>query len=157
MTDDTDTTSNAERETVEQSVPITVREIMTERVIYLREEDTLDIIAKGMERYNLRHLPVVEDDVLLGIVSHRDLLSLAVSSLEQLTPEGEERQSQIGEHVFVSSIMTRDVVTIGPDTPIWEAARIIVENKFGCLPVVNDDGKLIGIVTEHDFLKTMAH
>ena len=141
---------------IERDVPITVREIMTQRVIYLREEDTLAIIAKGMQRYNLRHLPVVENDRLLGIVSHRDLLALAVSSLERITPEGEARQTEIDEHVLVSSIMTRDPVTISPDTPIWEAARIMVENKFGCLPVVNDDGRLVGIVSEHDLLKTLA-
>jgi CBS domain-containing protein len=52
--------------------------------------------------------------------------------------------------------MTRDPDTVSPDTPVWEAAKIIVESKFGCLPVVNEDGYLVGIVTEHDFVKTIA-
>ena len=138
-------------------VAITVADIMTTGVIYLREEDNLAIISKGMERYNLRHLPVVSDNKLIGIVTHRDLLRLAVSSVELDTPEGKNRQEKLDEGTFVATIMTRDPITVGPDTPIWEAVRIIIDNKFGCLPVVDEDGKLMGIVTEHDFLKTLAH
>ncbi len=141
----------------EQNVAITVADIMTRRVIYLREEDNLTIISKGMERYNLRHLPVVSDDKLMGIVTHRDLLRLALSSLETSTPEGKIKQEMLDEGTFVATIMTRDPLTVSPDTPIWKAAKIILENKFGCLPVVEEDGKLVGIVTEHDFLKTLAH
>ncbi len=141
----------------EKKVAITVADIMTKRVIYLREEDNLTIIAKGMERYNLRHLPVVSEDNLMGIVTHRDLLRLAVSSIETNTPEGKIKQETLDESTFVATVMTRDPVTVSPDTPIWEAARIIIDNKFGCLPVVDEDCKLVGIVTEHDFLKTLAH
>ncbi len=135
----------------------TVADIMTKRVIYIREEDNLTIISKGMERYNLRHLPVVSNDNLLGIISHRDLLRLAVSSIEANTPEGKARQETLDENTFVVTVMTRDPVTVSPDTPIWKAAKIIVDNKFGCLPVIDEDYKIVGIVTEHDFLKTLAH
>ena len=138
-------------------VPITVANIMTERVIYLREEDNLAIISKGMERYNLRHLPVVSNDKLKGIISHRDLLRLAVSSIEAGTHEGKAKQDTFDENTFVAAVMTRDPVTVSPDTPIWEAAKIIVESKFGCLPVVDENRNLVGIVTEHDFVKTIAH
>ncbi|MCP4678959.1 MAG: CBS domain-containing protein [Deltaproteobacteria bacterium] len=141
----------------EKKVTITVADIMTKRVIYLREEDNLTIISKGMERYNLRHLPVVSDDKLMGIVTHRDLLRLAVSSIETSTPEGKMKQEKLDESTFVASVMTQNPVTVSPDTPIWEAARIIIDNKFGCLPVIDKDSKLVGIVTEHDFLKTLAH
>ncbi len=145
---------NTERE---EEVAITVADIMSERVIYLREEDNLAIVSKGMDRYNLRHLPVVSDDKIVGIISHRDLLRLAVSSIEADTPKGLSKQKALDENTFVASVMTRDPVTVSPDTPIWEAAKIIIDNKFGCLPVVDEDCKLVGIVTEHDFLKTLAH
>ncbi|MCP4600446.1 MAG: CBS domain-containing protein [Proteobacteria bacterium] len=141
----------------EREVTNTVADIMTERVIYVREEDNLTIISKGMERYNLRHLPVVSNDKLLGLISHRDLLRLAVSSIETDTPEGKARQERFDENTFVATVMTRDPVTVSPDTPIREAAKIIVDNKFGCLPVIDEDCKLVGIVTEHDFLKTFTH
>ncbi len=140
----------------EKKVPITVADIMTERVIYLREEDNLTIISEGMQRYHLRHLPVVSGDRLIGIISHRDLLRLAVSSIEVNTPEGKVRQETIDKKTFVATVMTRDPVTVSPDTPIWEAAEIIVNNKFGCLPVVDEDSNLVGIVTEHDFVKTLT-
>jgi CBS domain-containing protein len=71
------------------NVPITVADIMTERVIYLKEEDTLDTITKGMERYDLRYIPVVSveggRERLLGIISHRDLLRIAISSIHAET------------------------------------------------------------------------
>ncbi len=145
---------NTERE---GKVAITVADIMTKRVIYLREEDNLTIISEGMERYNLRHLPVVSEDKLIGIISHRDLLRLAVSSIEANTPEGKARQETLNENTFVATVMTRNPVTVTPNTPIWGAARIIVDSKFGCLPVIDEDCRLVGIVTEHDFLKTLAH
>jgi CBS domain-containing membrane protein len=153
VTPETEASMNEDRNT---EVPITVANIMTERVIYLREEDNLGIISKGMERYNLRHLPVVSNDKLVGIISHRDLLRLAVSSIEAGTLTGQAKQDAFDESTFVASVMTRDPVSVSPDTPIWEAAKIIVESKFGCLPVVDEDHNLVGIVTEHDFVKTIA-
>jgi CBS domain-containing protein len=137
-------------------IPITIGDIMTTNVIFLNEDDNLTRIAQGMGRYNLRHLPVVAGDQLVGIVSHRDVLRVAVSSLEAETLDGKVKQQTFDEKTLVRDIMTSDPVTVRPDTPLWDAARIIVTNKFGCLPVVDDNGKLIGIVTEHDLLKTIA-
>ena len=74
-----------------------VAEIMTKRVICLHEEDNLEIISQGMERYNLRHLPVISDDKLIGLISHRDLLRLAVSSVTAESPDGKLRQQKINE------------------------------------------------------------
>ncbi|MCP4602347.1 MAG: CBS domain-containing protein [Proteobacteria bacterium] len=134
----------------------TVEDIMVKRVIYLREEDNLSIIAKGMDRYNLRHLPVVTDDKLIGLVSHRDLLRLAVSSQLANTPEGQSRQKRLNENTFVAEVMTRNPTVVSPELPIGQAARIMIDNKFGCLPVVDENEKLVGIITEHDLLKLLA-
>ncbi len=134
----------------------TVADIMTARVIFIREEDNLTSISKGMDRYHLRHLPVVSEGKLMGIVSHRDLLRLAVGSFEADTPEGKAKQQAVNENTFVAAIMTRDPVTVTPGTSIKDAAKIIVESKFGCLPVVEEDNILVGIVTEHDFVKLLA-
>ncbi len=140
----------------EKEVPITIADIMTEDIVCLREDDNITTISEGMDRYNLRHLLVVREENLVGIVSHRDLLRLAVSSLEANTPEGRAKQDSLNQNTLVAAVMTRDPVTVRPDTPIWEAAKIMVESKFGCLPVVDRDDNVAGIVTEHDFLKILA-
>lgn len=62
-------------------------------------------------------------------------------------------QRRIFVTVPVVEAMHRDVVTVGPDETVAAAARTLLDNKWGCLPVVNDDGDLLGIVTEADFLR----
>ena len=132
-----------------------VSEIMTEDVITLLEEDDLLQIDRGMEQYQLRHLPVVDGRKLVGLVTHRDLLRISASSLQPPQVAAildEEAKSQ----TFVRSVMTRNVQTVTPDTQLSEAVRLLVEGRFGCLPVVDAEGDLVGIVTEHDMLKLLA-
>ena len=132
-----------------------VADIMTRRVICLHEEDNLKDIPRGMEKFSLRHLPVISDDKLVGLITHRDVLRLAVGPLNAETMAGKRRQKQIDENTFVAQVMTKNPKTVSPDTSIRDALKILVENKFGCLPVVEEDGRLVGIVTEIDFLKLM--
>lgn len=125
-----------------------VADIMTSPVITLSEEDNLRSIREGMEKFHLRHLPVVDGEKLVGLITHRDILRLVSAELD---PGAKVRAGGV-EDTFVSSVMTRDPATCTPDTPIAEAARLMYENKFGCLPVVDDEGNLVGIVTENDML-----
>ncbi len=132
-----------------------VEDIMTRRVVSVREEDNMQSIREGMEAFGLRHIPVVDGKKLVGLLSHRDMLRFSES---QHAPE-RLRQSideQRAERTFVASVMTRDLETVRPDTPIPEAAQRLVKHKFGCLPVTTEDGTLVGIVTEHDFLKVLV-
>jgi CBS domain-containing protein len=136
--------------------PKVVADIMTKDVLFLNEEDNLSQIGQTMERFSLRHLPVVDGRRLVGLVTHRDVLRLAVSELYDDDQARQERQRRLGENTFVAKIMTRRPRTVFPETPIVEAAEILVESKFGCLPVVDSSGDLVGIVTEHDFLKLLV-
>jgi CBS domain-containing protein len=88
----------------------------------------------------------VEDDQhrLVGLVTHRTLLRLL--SRGRIAP---------GDAVPVSEIMHREVVTVAPDTPTLEAVALMKEHRIGCLPVVEADGRLVGMITDRDFL-TMA-
>ena len=122
----------------------TVADIMTRRVIFLREEDNLSRIVEGMEHFGLRHLPVLDGDRLVGMITHRDMLKILSAT---------ERRE---ETTFVASVMTRDPIAVGPETTIAEAARLLLKARFGCLPVVDANRNVIGIVTEHDFLKILA-
>lgn len=132
--------------------PKRVADIMTRDPMVLREEDNLSHIAEDMDRYQLRHLPVVDDGRLVGLVSHRDILRYTVSALES-TGADAARNERLQQDTFVAEIMTRDVATVKPDSPVTDAARILLEGKFGCVPVVDADGKLHGIVSEHDLLR----
>jgi CBS domain-containing protein len=129
---------------------------MTRDVLFLREEDNLADIAKGMERFNLRHLPVVDGSRLVGLITHSDVLRLAISELSTEPAARQERQRLLAENTFVAKVMTRSPLTVKPQTPIIDAGEILVRTKFGCLPVVDDEGKLVGIVTEHDFMKLLV-
>jgi len=118
----------------------TVSQFMTTDLFTVRPDDIVDFAASLMEWRYLRHVPV-EDDAghLLGLISHRQLLALVA------------RRGQSETITTVRDIMRPDPVTIAPSATTVEAIRVMREKRLGCLPVV-DDGKLVGIVTEHDLI-----
>ncbi|MBX3249222.1 MAG: CBS domain-containing protein [Myxococcales bacterium] len=128
---------------------------MTTKLAVLREEDNLASILEDMESRHIRHLPVVDGDKLVGLITHRDLLRLSAAEIDP-SKMVQARIEQRLQDKFVASVMTRDVATISPDTTIREAATKLVRNRFGCFPVVEADGTLVGIVTEHDLLEYLA-
>jgi len=128
---------------------LTVADIMSREVITLAEDDTLADARHCMERGRVRHLPVVRDGSLVGLVTHRDLLAASLSVFAEVAPHEERR---LFSRIPVRELM-HDAVSAPPETPVREAARVLLDNKFGCLPVVNGHGNLVGIVTEADFLR----
>jgi acetoin utilization protein AcuB len=114
--------------------------------------DTLDQAMKTLETWRIRHLPVVEGDRLVGIVSDRDLKKAAPSPFDL---EAAEEFVRLTSGVTVSEVMTREVVTISPYTPIEDAAALMGEKRIGALPVVQE-GRLVGIITETDVLGVMT-
>jgi CBS domain-containing membrane protein len=128
---------------------LTVADIMTSEVITLAEDDTLADARASMEHGRVRHLPVVREDRLVGLVTHRDLLAASVSVLAQVTPTEQHRHLA---RVPVRELM-HDAVTASPAMPVREAAGLLLANQFGCLPVVDGGSRLMGIVTETDFLR----
>jgi len=114
-----------------------------------------------MRERELRHLPVVDDrGRLVGVITDRDLRSalFAPAVAEYLSLVAQRRLRGIGqalEELRVRDMMTWDAVTIDPGAPVAQAAALMFEGRFGCLPVV-EDGQLVGIVTERDVLKALA-
>ena len=131
-----------------------VREVMSQDVTTLKRNDELMIADDVMRLGRIRHLPVVDDDegTVVGIVSQRDLFR---SALARAIGYGEFAQSRVMKLLKVKEVMTSDVVTIGPDSPLEEAARIMWKRKLGCL-IVMDGDRLAGILTEGDFVKLVA-
>jgi len=130
----------------------TVADVMTRNVMVATEEENLDRLAEGMERHRFRHLPVVDGKKLVGLLSQRDLALLAPSPIEPAsTATGVA--ARLAQRTFVADVMTREVKTVSPETPLVEAVTLMIDHRLGCLPVVDTEGSLVGIVTRYDFLK----
>ena len=130
-----------------------VRDLISAEVTTLRRNDTLSIADDVMHLGRIRHMPVIDDDgLLVGIVSQRDLFR---GALARALGYGAHAQQKLLGQLVVKEVMTNDPVTIGPDAPLAEAARLMLQRKIGCL-VVLEDGRLAGILTESDFVKRFS-
>ncbi len=127
-----------------------VRDVMTSDPTTLKRNDKLTLADDIMRLGRVRHLPVVDDDgeILVGIVTQRDLFR---DALAQALGYGKHAQRRILDTLSVKDVMTTEVITVTPDSSLVEAARILSARKIGCLPVV-ESGRLIGILTEDDFV-----
>ena len=129
---------------------IPVSRIMRTEFASLRETDRLDLADQIMKLGRVRHLPVLDPDGrIVGIVSNRDLLEASLTNV--LDFEREQRQGFL-RSVDVAEVMTREVETIAPDTPLAAATSRLVGHRIGCLPVVRDDRVMVGLITETDLL-----
>jgi CBS domain-containing protein len=129
-----------------------VRELMATDVKTIGRNDELTIADDIMNMKRLRHLPVVEEGRLVGVLTQRDLFHAALSTALNF---GSKAQKEFLKTVAVKEVMTDEVRTIEPGADIKEAARLMVEHQIGCLPVV-ENGKLVGLITETDLLKVVA-
>lgn len=129
-----------------------VRDVMTKEIIALSPDQHLRAVDDLMKIAGIRHIPVVKEGRLVGIVSQRDLYQAALSSVLQF-PASAARGWL--EHIAVAEVMTRQVVTAAPDWPIGRAVDAMLEHAIGSLPVVEGD-TLIGLVTETTFLRLLG-
>lgn len=138
---------------IQNVAQLSVEDIMQKDPIKVKVTDSIDEAAGLLADYNIRHLPVVDDNGdIQGVISDRDLLSAVL----RLSP------TKIREHVEntwnknqVSTVMTKIPETIEPETTLAEAGMILFENKISCLPVV-EGNRLIGIITDSDFVKLVS-
>jgi len=126
-----------------------VRDLMTTEVITLNETDSLNLARMEMSLPRVRHLPVVRGDALVGLVTHRDILRSMCSVFAELD---DPEQHDVLRSIPVREIMSATVHTVGPAVSAAEAGRMLLDSKLGCLPVVVDGDRLVGIITEADFV-----
>lgn len=119
---------------------MTVDELMTRRLVTLKEDADLNRIDDLLKLNHIRHLPIVRDGKLVGLVTHRDLLRA-------------QARLRAGHGVTASEVMTREVETLSPDTSVRHAINRLLDGKFGCMPVVDAAGTLLGLVTETDLAR----
>jgi CBS domain-containing protein len=132
-------------------LPMTVGDLMTAEAITIAPHDTLATGWTIMHDRRIRHLPVVErDGRLVGLVTHRDLLAASQSSL---TIAREDDRIRFLGATAVSEIMETHLSTVRSRELAAGAGTRMVRQKIGCLLVVDEDGRLGGIVTEEDFLR----
>lgn len=128
-----------------------VQALMATEVVTIRRNDDLRLADDMMAERGIRHILVVEDDVVVGLVTQRDLFKARMSSAMGY---GEKGQRAFLHTVLVKEIMTYPVVTVTPDASVAEAADLIVNKGIGCLPVVQQD-QLVGIVTKTNLLRRL--
>ena len=119
-----------------------VEQFMTTDLYTVNEDEPIDLVASLMDWEKIRHVPVEDHEHrLVGLVSYRSLIHLLAN--------GEFAKRE--EPIPVSEVMKRDLVTVAPETTTLEAVALMKGKSIGSLPVVKD-GRLIGIVTERDFM-----
>ena len=120
-----------------------VRHHMSTHPVTLQADSDYKSALRLMQDCMIHHLPVVDSDQrLAGIVAERDLLLAAFHYL--------------GSSVEISEVMQRDVVTVAPDTPVTDAARLMIRHTIGGLPVVDGKGHVVGVITETDIFKAFV-
>jgi acetoin utilization protein AcuB len=125
---------------------------MRTALITVTPDVTLAQARDLLHRHRIRHLPVVEGDHLLGILTDRDIRQVSPSSAAGITPD---QATAFLAQIRVDQAMVRQLRTVSPYTTIEEAARLMIEHKIGCLPVLEAD-RLVGIITDTDILGVLV-
>lgn len=126
-----------------------VSDVMTENPLTVEPSDTLDQVEDLMEEHRIRQLPVVEDKELVGIITDRDVRPF-LRDRYLGRPEEQERVM----NTKVASIMSPKPITLSPNDELREAIELLVEEKVGGIPVVDEEeGSVVGIVTYVDVLR----
>ena len=129
---------------------LTAADVMTRSVATLTAGERLDLAEDIMRVGRIRHMPVVDGKRLVGIISVRDLLAASLSQAMEFEPA--HRRAFL-RSVSADEVMTSSPITVAPDTPLTVAAERMCERKIDCLPVVDADGHLAGILTETDLVR----
>ncbi len=126
-----------------------VWQLMASDVVSLEAKTTLDVADDLMQLKRIRHLPVLEQGRLVGLVTQRDLFLAGVSSVLNFRRKAEKEW--LGR-IKIEDVMTTDLITVAPEADIEDAVARMLEHKIGCLPVVAG-GKLVGLLSETDCLR----
>lgn len=128
-----------------------VKEIMTENPASIEADSSINEAIAVLNELEIRHLPVVEDGILVGLVSDRDLRSFNLPAMVEFS-NPEQASKRLDKPV--SEVMHADVESVGLETEVGDVIELMVENKYGAVPVVDKlDGKLAGIVSYIDVLR----
>ena len=126
-----------------------VSKIMTKNIIAVNRTDDLETTERLFKRYNIRHIPVVSGNVIVGMLSYTDLLR--ISFADSVNEEEGSVDTVVYNMFSIDQVMTKNVTAVTSETTIKEVAEILAKEEFHALPVV-DNGELVGIVTTTDLI-----
>lgn len=127
---------------------IPVSEWMTESVLAVETYDSIAIARQLMAKHRVNQLPVMDNDILVGIVTDRDIRDAYPTSL---MIDRTEEIDRFADKVTVETVMTHDVFIVRPETPLMSAVALLRRHRIGSLPVIKDKN-LVGIITRSDIL-----
>ncbi|MGV1010901.1 MAG: CBS domain-containing protein [Flavobacterium sp.] len=133
---------------MKQIVPVST--IMTKNVVKLLLSDDLTKAESLFKKHHIRHIPVVNGNLIVGMLSYTDLLR--ISFADAIDEEEQEIDVTVYNMFSVEQVMARNLVKVTPDTSIREVAQILSKSEFHALPIVEGD-LLVGIVTTTDLIK----
>lgn len=128
---------------------ITVKDLMCTEVQTLKPSDSIHEARLLMIEQHVRHIPIVEHNKFVGLLTKHDILAVSVSSLAEIDSE---QQDELDSAIPISEVMLTDVTVADEDASLLEAANVMLEQHHGCLPVVRNE-KLVGMLTEGDFVR----
>lgn len=129
---------------------VPVSTIMTKNVIKLNTSDDLTKAELLFKKHHIRHIPVVNGNKILGMLSYTDLLR--ISFADAVDDDDEVVDTTVYNMFTVEQVMAKNLVKVSPDTTIRETAEILASKEFHALPVCEGD-LLVGIVTTTDLIK----
>jgi acetoin utilization protein AcuB len=133
---------------------MTAEEIMTEDVSAVQSTDTIGNAVALLAELDVRHLPVLDNGELVGMLSDRDLREIGIFQLDDF--ESIDRVKAVSK-MKVADVMTSDVLSVEPGAGVREIVDLMIEEKVGAVPVVDEDtGGLVGIVRYVDVLRAAA-
>jgi CBS domain-containing protein len=126
---------------------------MTTELVTVRSNDTMEVVHRIFHTSGIHHLPVVgEDGVVVGIISKSDYYSIS-NAFPLFRPDLRDAANErLFKSLLVEDVMTRQVATLSPDDSLTVAAGYFKENIFHAIPIVDREGKLVGILTTFDLL-----
>ncbi|MBK7586255.1 MAG: CBS domain-containing protein [Myxococcales bacterium] len=133
--------------------PKLARDLMTRQLFTIGPEDSLESLEEHMATLHFRHLPVVDDDKAVGLITHADLLHASSSYLTNLAKEVDE----IVHKLPAKRIMRQDFASVRPTDDLVEVAAVMWKARAVCVLVTEEGGKLVGIITQGDFVRLAHH
>ncbi len=133
---------------------MTVDSIMSCDVKAVAPDVTLMEIQDAFRKHGFRHLLVVEEDALIGVISDRDVLRAVSPFLNTLSEKPRDVKTLMRS---AREVMREDPVSVQSGARIEDAARILLEHTISCLPVINDDNQIQGIITSKDLLRYLVN
>lgn len=136
---------------IDSTTPVSA--IMSKKIVTIAPDDSLQVVRRLFDEHSFHHLIVAEGGKAMGVISHRDLLKNLSPFVGTLSEKSRDTWTLDKR---VHQVMSRSIVWADKDTPITEAALLMAANRISCLPILDQKGRPVGIVTTFDVLRWIA-